>query len=208
MKEKMNIGQEMYRWETAVAAAGAILGIHPFNQPNVQMAKDLAKKMMEHEENDILNKEDITLVSTDDSGTLLTALKRWINQVKKGDYIAIQAYLSPTLETTSTLQNIRLTLLNHTQRATTLGYGPRFLHSTGQLHKGGPNTGHFLQIIDEPDEKLQVPETNYTFGTLIQAQALGDSQALTRLKRRVLRINLKRDVTHNLFQVFNVLHEL
>jgi transaldolase/glucose-6-phosphate isomerase len=208
MKEKMNIGQEMYRWETAVAAAGAILGIHPFNQPNVQMAKDLAKKMMEHEENDILNKEDINLVSADDSRTLLTALKRWINQTKKGDYIALQAYLSPTPETTQILQNIRMEFLHHTKLATTLGYGPRFLHSTGQLHKGGPNTGLFLQLIDDLNEDLPVPETNYTFRTLIQAQALGDSQALKHLKRRVLRITLKRDVLNNLFQILQALHEL
>ena len=208
MKEKMNICQEMYRWETAVAAAGAILGIHPFNQPNVQMAKDLAKKMMEKVENGILSKEDVEVISAEDYEELITAFKSWIDQAKKGDYLAIQAYLSPTLKTTTTLKKIRLVLLNYTKLATTLGYGPRFLHSTGQLHKGGPNTGLFLQLIDEPDEDLKVPETNYTFRTLIQAQALGDYQALTQLKRRVLRINLKRDVINNLFQLLKVLHEI
>lgn len=208
MKEKMNISQEMYRWETAVAATGAILGIHPFNQPNVQMAKDLAKKMMEKVENGILSKEDVEVISAENYGELITALKSWIDQAKKGDYIAIQAYLSPTFKTTTTLQKIRLALLNHIIVATTLGYGPRFLHSTGQLHKGGPNIGLFLQLIDEPDEDLKVPETNYTFGTLVQAQALGDYQALTQLKRRVLRINLKGDVINNLFQLLKVLNEI
>ena len=208
MKEKMNISQEMYRWETAVAATGAILGIHPFNQPNVQMAKDLAKKMMEKVENGILSKEDVEVISAENYGELITALKSWIDQAKKGDYIAIQAYLSPTFKTTTTLQKIRLALLNHIIVATTLGYGPRFLHSTGQLHKGGPNIGLFLQLIDEPDEDLKVPETNYTFGTLVQAQALGDYQALTQLKRRVLRINLKGDVINNLLQLLKVLNEI
>jgi transaldolase/glucose-6-phosphate isomerase len=208
IKEKMNIGQEMYRWETAVAATGAILGIHPFNQPNVQMAKDLAKKMMEKVENGIVNKEDADLISADNYGELIPALKSWINQAKKGDYIAIQAYLAPTPKTTQILQNIRMELLIHTKLATTIGYGPRFLHSTGQLHKGGPNSGLFLQIIDEPDEDLPVPETNYTFRSLIQAQALGDYQALKHLKRRVLRITLKRDVLNNLLQILKVLHGL
>jgi transaldolase/glucose-6-phosphate isomerase len=159
-------------------------------------------------ENGILSKEDVEVISAEDYEELITAFKSWIDQAKKGDYLAIQAYLSPTLKTTTTLQKIRLALLNYTKLATTLGYGPRFLHSTGQLHKGGPNTGLFLQLIDEPDEDLKVPETNYTFGTLIQAQALGDYQALTQLKRRVLRINLKRDVINNLFQLLKVLHEI
>jgi transaldolase/glucose-6-phosphate isomerase len=89
--------------------------------------------------------------------------------------------------------------------ATTSGYGPRFLHSTGQLHKGGPNSGLFLQFIDEPPQDLSVPETSFTFGKLIQAQALGDYQALTQLSRRIIRINLKTDVENNLMSLMRMI---
>jgi transaldolase/glucose-6-phosphate isomerase len=205
--DKINISQEIFCWEMGVAAAGAILEIHPFNQPNVQMAKDLAKKMMDKAEKGILSEEDVETVSAEDPEALAKALKSWLSQAKEGDYVAIQAYLAPTPDTTEALQKIRLELLNRLRLATTLGYGPRFLHSTGQLHKGGPNNGLFLQLIDEPIEDLEVPETNYTFGTLIQAQALGDYQALKRLGRRVLRINLKRDVAGNLSRLAKLLRD-
>ena len=110
-----------------------------------------------------------------------------------GDYISLQAYLNPTPDTSSTLQKIRAKLRDRTKAATTVGFGPRFLHSTGQLHKGGPNTGVFLQIVDEPAEPLPVPETNYSFAQLIRAQAEGDYQALKQRGRRVLRVQLGRD---------------
>lgn len=204
MTEKMNISQEIFYWEVAVAAAGAVLGIHPFNQPNVQMAKDLAKKMMDQ---GAFSQKGVETVSGGDRKTLVTALKSWLSQARAGDYIAIQAYLPPTPDTTSILQRVRRELLTRFRLATTLGYGPRFLHSTGQLHKGGQNTGLFLQLIDEPSEDLRVPETNYTFNTLIQAQALGDYLALKQLGRRVLRINLQRDVATGLQGLYTLLHE-
>src|SRR5437868_7673110 len=100
------------------------------------------------------------------------------------------AYIDRSDEDDAQLQAIRLRLRDHLRLATTLGYGPRFLHSTGQLHKGGPNTGLFLQLVDEPSDDVAVPETNYTFGQLIRAQALGDFQALKQRGRRVLRIQL------------------
>ena len=130
--------------------------------------------------------------------TASEALKDWLGQAKTGDYFALQAYLPPSQETTEALQDIRLELLKHTRLATTLGYGPRFLHSTGQLHKGGQNRGLFLQIIDEPDVDLPVPETDYSFKDLIKAQALGDYKALKQRGRRVLRVNLGSDVASGL----------
>ena len=208
LTEKINISQEMFCWEMAIAAAGAVLGIHPFNQPNVQMAKDLTKKMMENAEKEELMTDYVNTVSTEDPETLTKSLKSWLNQAKEGDYFALQAYLSPTCKTTEALQNIRKALLKRLRLATTLGYGPRFLHSTGQLHKGGSNTGLFLQFVDEPAEDLPVPETNYTFDNLIRAQALGDYEALRQLGRRVLRINLKGDALGGLMKLVDLIPKI
>jgi len=207
LTDKLNLSQEIFSWELAIAATGSIIGIHPFNQPNVQMAKDLAKKMMEKTEKGIKDNEGVETISIEDKETLSKAIKEWINQAKKGDYIAIQAYLPRTVKTNKALQKIRNEFLNRYKLATTLGYGPRFLHSTGQLHKGGPNTGLFIQLIDELEEDLAVPETSYTFGTLIKAQALGDYKALRQLNRRILRINLKRDIIDGLSSLNELIKE-
>lgn len=191
-----DLGAEFFRWEAAVAAAGAVLGIHPFNQPDVQLAKDLATRAMdaggvvagvtavEHPE-----------VSVERPHALAQSLHAWMASVRPGDYIAVQAYLAPTLPITSALQEIRSNIGDRLHAATTLGYGPRFLHSTGQLHKGGPDTGVFLQLVDDPGAAgdLPIPETRYTFGALIRAQALGDLQALRQRGRRVLRVDLGAD---------------
>jgi transaldolase/glucose-6-phosphate isomerase len=112
-----------------------------------------------------------------------------LGQARPGDYFAIQAYLHPTPDTFFELERIRTTVCSRLRIATTLGYGPRFLHSTGQLHKGGPNTGLFLQLVDEPAAAVPVPETDYTFAQLIRAQAAGDYHALAQRGRRVLRVN-------------------
>jgi transaldolase/glucose-6-phosphate isomerase len=186
VKDKINISQEIFSWEMAVAASGAVLGINPFNQPNVQLAKELAKKMMEQVSNGTAMTEDVKTVSVDKVKDLTNALKSWIKKANKGNYIALQAYLPTKNETIQALQTIRKTLSNKLQLATTLGFGPRFLHSTGQLHKGGPNTGLFLQFFDELEEDLSIPETNYTFGNLIHAQALGDYKAMKTVGRREL----------------------
>ncbi len=207
LTDKVNLSQEIYVWELAVATAGSIIGINPFNQPNVQMAKDLARKMMDEAESKIRDEEIIETVSIENEKRLANAIKDWLAMAKNRDYVSIQAYLSPTTETKKTLQILRLELLNRLQLATTLGYGPRFLHSTGQLHKGGPNSGLFIQLIDEPEEDLEVPETNYTFGTLIRAQAQGDYKALKQLGRRVLRINLKRDVMSGLSLLIKLIRD-
>jgi transaldolase/glucose-6-phosphate isomerase len=196
LKDKFDLGREIFSWEVAVASAGSVLGIHPFNQPDVQLAKDFAKKAMEK-----IGKEeesDEETWSFDKPEGLAHALKDWLGQAKPGDYISLQAYLSPSEETTEALQSIRFELLKSTQLATTLGYGPRFLHSTGQLHKGGPNKGLFLQIVDEPNMELPVPETDYSFKNLIKAQAVGDYSALKQRGRRILRVNLKSDVSSGL----------
>jgi transaldolase/glucose-6-phosphate isomerase len=189
LRDKADLGKQFFRWEVAVAAAGAALGIHPFNQPDVELAKELARVAMSKKESSGHGAPEIAA----NAGELPAAMSSWLTGTQPGNYIAIQAYLNPTSETASGLESLREILRDHTKLATTLGYGPRFLHSTGQLHKGGPNTGLFLQLIDEPLDDLPVPAAGYSFGDLIRAQALGDFQALQQRGRRVLRINLGHD---------------
>ena len=175
----------MFLFEVAVAAAGAVLGIHPFNQPDVQLAKELARRAMDGDldtadviEHDALEPD------------LEDTIRAWLAGIGPGEYVGIHAYLAPTPETAATLQEARLAIRDARHVATTLDFGPRFLHSTGQLHKGGPNTGRFLQVIDHPAPMVPVPETNYDFGKLVGAQALGDHQALRGRDRSVLLVCL------------------
>ncbi len=195
LNDMLDLAQEFFRWELAIAAAGAVLGIHPFNQPDVETAKDLARKAMAQGAE---SPAAVRTIPANDSGALLQALREWMSGATPGRYAAIQAYLAPTNETTAHLQELRGLIRNRTRLATTLGYGPRFLHSAGQLHKGGPNSGLFLQLVDEPASDLAVPESDFTFGSLIRAQALGDYQALMQRGRRVLRVNLGGDVSGGL----------
>ena len=206
LKDKYDLGREFFHWEVAVATAGAALGINPFDQPDVQLAKDFTKKIMETPET---SRVDPRITETDDTAaheifkisdpeSLSVALGDWASRAEAGDYVALQAFLQPGPEVTEALQRIRKTLLDKTKLATTLGYGPRFLHSTGQLHKGGPNNGLFLQLVDNPRIDCDIPETDLTFGQLIRAQANGDYLALCDRKRHILRINLQDPVLKGL----------
>jgi transaldolase/glucose-6-phosphate isomerase len=206
LSDRSDLGQEFFRWEFAIAAAGAVIGIHPFNQPDVQLAKDLAKKAMEKNsrgQKSSPSRQDE--VSPEDREAFERALASWLNRKKARDYIAVQAYLNPTLDHSAMLQSICASLRARLGVATTLGYGPRFLHSTGQLHKGGPNSVLVLQVVDEPTENLAVPEVNYTFDALIQAQALGDFTALKQRRRRALRVNLGKNTEAGLRQLAEAL---
>lgn len=198
-----HIGQEFFRWEVAVAAAGSILGVHPFNEPDVQAAKEFARQAMEArgtaegalgggEVGAESGDRDVRAVPADHAGELADALGHWLDSASPGDYVAVQAYLPHDDSTHDALQSIRVALRDRTRLATTLGYGPRFLHSTGQIHKGGPNNGLFLQIVDDPVDDLPIPETEHSFGDLIRAQALGDAMALVRRGRRVVRVDVGR----------------
>jgi len=189
-----DLGQEFFRWELATAAAGAALGVQPFDQPDVEAAKQLARKAMSTGAPEIPGADP---VFADDPVKLTQAISAWLAQTsppgRSADYISIQAYLAPTPSTIAALAIIQNSLRNRTRLAVTIGFGPRFLHSTGQLHKGGPDSGLFLQLVDTPCTDLPVPDTSFTFGELIQAQALGDFQALSQLGRRVLRLHLGPD---------------
>ncbi|MGH7887990.1 MAG: hypothetical protein ACREPG_09005, partial [Candidatus Binatia bacterium] len=125
-------------------------------------------------------------------------IRAWLGKKKARDYVVVQAYLEPSRENALKLQAVCAAIQNRLGVATTLGFGPRFLHSTGQLHKGGPNSALVLQIVDRPADNLAVPETNYTFDALIQAQAIGDYSALKQRRRRALRVNLAGDTAGGL----------
>ena len=182
------LGAELFRSEAAVAAAGAVLGINPFDQPDVQFAKDLARRAMSQEGADAAVDE----AAASDAGELERRMGEWAGSIRPGDYVAIQAYLPADSAAAPVLEELRSAVRDRFGAAATVGYGPRFLHSTGQLHKGGAGNGVFLQIVDDPRSGPDpaVPEAGFTFGELIEAQAAGDFQALAARGRRVLRVRL------------------
>jgi transaldolase/glucose-6-phosphate isomerase len=206
MDGRLDLGQEFFRWEVATAAAGAILGINPFDQPNVQESKDNTDHLLEAvrkqdqlpEERASLTEGSLRLYMQLPASTLAESLARFLAQARPGDYVALMAYLTESPATEQALQAIRLRLRDSLHVATTLGYGPRFLHSTGQFHKGGPNTGLFLQLAADDAEDADIPGQPYTFGTFKRAQALGDLEALRKHGRRVVRIHLGADVGQGL----------
>jgi transaldolase/glucose-6-phosphate isomerase len=192
MGDAYDLGAEMFRWEVATAAAGAVIGVNPFDQPDVQLAKELASQAMK-EAGAAGALAAQGAVEVNDSRVVGKAFMEWLAGARPGDYLGIHAYLPPTPHVTDVLRALQRLLQKKTRLATTLGFGPRFLHSTGQLHKGGPATGRFLQIVDVPKGDLAVPETDYTFGRLIRAQADGDRRALEGRGCRVLRLQLGVD---------------
>jgi transaldolase/glucose-6-phosphate isomerase len=203
-----DLGREIFCWEISVAAAGSILKIHPFNQPNVEMSKKLAEEQIKKITTEIQKNETIDEINVDNEEELIENLKSFLNSINEKDYFAIQAYLKPSNNTNKKIQELRKIILEQKKIATTIGYGPRFLHSTGQLHKGGPNIGLFLQFIDEPAEDLKIPDTSYTFGSLIKAQSQGDYYALKQLNRTVIRINLKNDINSGLSKIIKLVNEI
>lgn len=182
-----DLGGEFYRSEMAVAAAGSALGINPFDQPDVQVAKDLANRAMSGE-----GETEAPAVAAP-SPFLAAAWGEWLAGLRPGDYIAVQAYLPRDGPASPPLAELRRVLRDAHRAAVTLGFGPRFLHSTGQLHKGGADNGLFLQIVDGGGPDLPVPETDFTFGRLIAAQAAGDYRALLGRGRRTLRADVGDD---------------
>lgn len=172
--EPLDLGAEVLRWEMAVALTGAALGINPFDQPDVEAAKQAARDALAGETVDV----DIASVQS------------LLGQLQPGDYLAIQAYLDPGDPRLARLQHARTTLRDRHGVATTLGVGPRYLHSTGQLHKGGPNTGVFLQVVTDDAENPPIPGEQFGFADLERAQAAGDLEALRSRGRRAARVDL------------------
>ena len=196
-----DLGAEFFQWEFATAVAGWRLGINPFDQPNVQEAKDATKELLStfvrrghlEERNKIAADDLMTIYGGDDAKeaeSVSEVLRRHLASIKPGDYIAFLNYIEETPEIDRKLQDLRVQLRDATLCAVTTGYGPRFLHSTGQLHKGGPDTGVFFQIIANDTTDFAIPGEPYTFTILKQAQALGDFHALVKRGRRVIGIDL------------------
>lgn len=204
--EPLGIGAEFMRWELATATAGAILGINPFDEPNVQQAKDATKALLKQylAEGRLaapapqIGVDGLSLtfnkVARDkigqeqrDSGP---ALRAFLDLIQPGDYVGLLAYLPPLPEVERRLERLRGALRNGKRVATTLGFGPRYLHSTGQLHKGGMNSGQFVVITAEPKQDLTIPGEAFSFGVLEMAQALGDFASLEAAGRRALHLHL------------------
>jgi transaldolase / glucose-6-phosphate isomerase len=204
LADPIEIGAEFVRWEIATAAAGIVLGIDPFDQPNVQESKDATKELLEAFRVKGALPQPMPLVAEaglavtadpealgDAPVTVEGAIESLVGSLVGGrDYLAILAYLPPDPAIEARFQALRARVREATGAATTLGFGPRFLHSTGQLHKGGPASGVFLQVTAEPAKDLSIAGWDETFGTLIAAQALGDLASLQRRGRRAMRLHL------------------
>ncbi|MCL4496203.1 MAG: bifunctional transaldolase/phosoglucose isomerase [Firmicutes bacterium] len=199
MTNPISLGGELFRWEFAVAVAGSVLGINAFDQPNVQESKDNTKGVLKQFEASKALPEIVELGHMDHihwsaahfitSGSSVSdVLKSLLNTRQHADYVAIMAYVNPTGEMWQHLQNIRAVIGSNWRIPTTLGFGPRFLHSTGQLHKGGSNHGLFIQLVAATGASVPIPGEPFDFLTLIQAQAIGDYEALKAHGRRVVRI--------------------
>ncbi len=212
VEDLRNLGQEFFRWEIATAVAGHYLGINPFDQPDVEASKIATRAITtEYEANGALTAEaplfeqDGIQVFADPANAAALRdragdslggwLRAHINRVQTGDYFAILAYLEMHAKHEELLTSLRVRVRDGHRVATCVGFGPRFLHSTGQAYKGGPNSGVFLQITADSRPDLPIPGRRYTFGTVKAAQALGDLQVLAERKRRALRIHLTGDIT-------------
>jgi len=211
LADPYDLGGQFFVWELATCIAGWRIGINPFDQPNVEAAKQLARLMVDtYQKSGALptltpnaKTDGLALYATAPDPTDASAvISAFLGSIKPGDYLAIQAWIAPTQESTDALQRMRVALRDHYKIATTLGYGPRFLHSTGQLHKGDGGHGVFLQIVTPPPapaNDLPIPETAdsdksiISYGVLKEAQSLGDRRALLDRGRRVLRVDVPRE---------------
>src|SRR5579859_3510672 len=189
MRDKLDLGGEFLRWEIATAVAGSILRIDAFNQPNVQESKDNTKKVLAK----FKASGKLPPAESTPASKAKTGVKSLIERAKPGAYFALMAYTTRTATSEAAIASIRTAVRDKTRIATTAGYGPRFLHSTGQLHKGGPKVGLFLQIVQDDTKDVAIPGQPYSFSVLKQAQSLGDLQSLTSRRLPVLRVTLGKD---------------
>ncbi|WP_112428600.1 bifunctional transaldolase/phosoglucose isomerase [Thermogemmatispora tikiterensis] len=209
LADRYDLGAQFFIWELATAVAGIFLRINAFDQPNVQESKDNTARLLERfrgegklpELEPVVSEGALRLYGRrmgEGKEDLDSYLQAFLDQVHPGDYIALMAYVQRSEVNESALQALRLRLRDRYRVATTLGYGPRFLHSTGQLHKGGPNNGVFIQITGDVKQDIAIPGEPYTFGILKEAQALGDLFALSAHQRRNIRIAIGGDLAAGL----------
>ena len=217
MEEPYALGGQIFLWEMATAVAGQRLGINPFDQPDVEAAKVLARQMVAAYRDKGKLPEETPVWSSEvmDIFGDATSLRDFLAQAKAGDYVALQAYVAPTRELDLALANLRLRIRDRYRLATTVGYGPRYLHSTGQLHKGDGGAGLFIQITAADPDDAPIPDepgpssSSISFGALKAAQAMGDRQALINGGRRVIRLHVRKDLLGELGRMtFNIKDEL
>lgn len=224
VSDKIALGGEYYRWEVATAVAGIIMRINAFDQPNVEESKKNTKKLLEDWTGQGAFRKADPLVKTgqiavfagktakeafpDQPASARDAVSAFTARAKNNDYIALLPYFMLTGYRTAILKSWRDQLRNDRHAATTLLNGPRYLHSTGQLHKGGPDTGLYIIITGDEKEQLPIPDKKFGFATLHQAQALGDFQSLDEKSRRVIRIHLGNDIDAGLNILFQALNEV
>ncbi len=217
MPGAIDLGAECFRWELATAAAGAIMCINPFDEPNVAESKQNTHDLLSAWQREGATSEERPTLEADGVAIYVDArqLEAWrqkagsvraflltlVGQMKAPDYLALLPYFQRTPARHAALQSLRDALRNRLKVATTLGYGPRYLHSTGQLHKGGPNTGVFIIFTADAPEDIPIPGQTYRFATLQCAQALGDFLALGHKQRRVIRIHLGSDIAGGLKRI-------
>ncbi|MEJ2617246.1 MAG: hypothetical protein P8Z35_20010, partial [Ignavibacteriaceae bacterium] len=223
LQNKLALGAEFFRWELATATAGRIINVNPFDEPNVAESKknsnDLLKEWKEKgsfgEGKPVIQDDDIAVYCNENADwmfeghrkSLKSFFNAFIKQANSPDYLAMLAYFLQTPEREKTLQSIRMKLRDKLKVATTLGYGPRYMHSTGQLHKGGPNTGVMILFTYDTEEEVAIPGSDYGFATLQRAQALGDFRSLNNKNRRVIRIHLGKNIEQSLKKLESGLKE-
>ncbi len=210
--ETYDLGREFFRWEVATAVAGSILGLNPFNQPDVEASKVATRALTSQYEKsgqlppkepffeeagiklfaDPANTDDLRLPAG--KASLADYLRQHLDRIRRDDYFAVLAYIEMNRRNEDDLQVIRHAVRDKYQAATCLGFGPRFLHSTGQAYKGGPNSGVFLQVTCDDAKDIPVPGQEYTFGVVKAAQARGDFEVLAERERRALRVHLPADL--------------
>jgi transaldolase/glucose-6-phosphate isomerase len=202
LDDLLDLAAEFFRWEFATAVAGAALGIDPFDEPNVKESKDNTRRVLDQYVKDG-RLADEPATATDDGISVFgapgrqdidSALTEFLSAVRPGDYVALMAYVTPNSENEAALQRLRVAIRDEHRVATTLGFGPRFLHSTGQLHKGGPDSGLYIQVTAADAVDVSIPGQPFTFSILKQAQAQGDLQSLRDHGRRVIRLHIRGDL--------------
>jgi len=224
LHDPLDLGEEFFLWEFATAVAGSILGIDTFDQPNVQESKDnttrllaqFAKTSTLETPSLIASDQGLSVFADAENAAAIAAsaksldaiLHAHLSRVHEGDYVAITQYIGESEAHDRLLQQLRVAIREHTGAAVTTGYGPRFLHSPGQLHKGGPDSGVFIQLTASDPRDVSIPGKPYTFGVLMEAQALGDSESLAHRGRRAIRIDLGGDIEQGLRRLLTLVQGL
>jgi hypothetical protein len=214
LNDALDVGAEFFRWELATATAGAVLGVNPFDAPDAPLATDHATRLLAQwlktrrlpEWKADVEEAGIALITGADPtpASVAQGIASHLARARPGDYLAIQAHLEPNAEIERQLQTLRALLRDRLRIATTLGFAPRYLHATGQLHKGGPPSGLFIQITGQDTAEVAIPGAGYDFATFNAAQAMGDFEALRERERRIIRVHVQGKPAQTLQQLLQI----